>query len=484
MSETRILAWNTGVQAVGKLLSTALGVIMIALMTRRLGQDGFGIYTSAIAYFQVFALLLDLGINVMLVQMLGEHRGDAKAEDRIVSATFTLRLVSSLVILTAAPLIGLLLNYPWELKLTLFAIWGSFISTALNQIVVGVQQRHLKMQMVAISEIAGRIIMVAGVALAVYLGWGLVPIVFLISIGGLANFAINFWFAHHLACFGWNWDPIFWRSLLRRAWPIGISIIFNLIYYRADTLVLSFVRPMSEVGVYGASYRVLEILITFPFMYAGILLPLLAHSWASGDKKHFANLIRNSFVSMILLAAPIVAGTLVIGTQIMTLVAGPEFAVSGPILKILILAVGAIFLGTVSSHAIVALDAQRKTMPLYIAVAIAALAGYLIFIPTYGIFAAAWLTVFSEAVIALGTTLISLKLSGISLPWWPMAKCLVASMIMALAILPLADMWLPIPILVGAAIYFALVVAFGAVSKSTIKELLSFRRMPSPPDVF
>ncbi len=482
MSETKVLAWNTAIQAFGKLASTALGVVMIALMTRSLGQDGFGMYTTAITFYQIFALLLDLGINVMLVQLLGENRGDKAAEDRIVSATFTLRVVSSLVLLTAVPLVGLALSYPWELKLTLFAIWGSFLSTALNQIVIGVQQRHLKMHVVAASEIIGRIVMVAGVTFAVFMGWGLVPIVALISVGGFANFAVNFWLARRLACFGWNWDPIFWKKLLHRAWPIGISIIFNLIYYRADTLILSFVRPMSEVGIYGASYRVLEILITFPFMYAGVLLPLLAHSWATHDKPRFDRLMRNSYLAMMLLAAPLVVGTFVVGTPLMTLVAGNDFASSGPILKILVIAVGVIFLGTVSSHAIVALDAQRKTMPLYIAVALATFAAYILLIPTYGMYAAAWLTVLSEVTVAVGTTIISLRLSGSGLPWISLLKCMVAALLMAIAIQPLKGLWLPIPILSGAVVYIFLVLALGTVSKDTLKDLLSFRRGTPPAD--
>lgn len=479
MSETRILAWNTAIQALGKILSTALGVVMIAAMTRELGQAGFGMYTAAIAYFQVFALLLDLGLNVMFVQLLGENRGDRAAENRIVSASFTLRLVSSLIVLTAAPLIGLLLGYPWELKLTLFAVWGSFFSTALNQIVVGVQQRHLKMHIVAAAEVLGRLVMVGGVVLAAVLRWGLVPMVLIISLGNCVNFAVNFFAARRVAEFSWNWDVRFWGRMLKRAWPIGVSIVFNLIYYRADTLILSFVRPLEEVGLYGAAYRVLEILITFPFMYAGVLLPLIAHAWAKRDLERYRRLIRTSYLAMMFVAAPLVAGAWVVGGPLMVAVSGPEFAASGAILKILTLAMGVIFLGTVSSHAIVALDAQRRTVPLYVAVAFVTLLGYIFLIPRYGMYAAAWLTVFSEGCVAVGTTVISLLAARTGLPWAALGKSLAAAAVMALVILPYRDAWLPIPIVLGAVVYFGLALAFGAVTPKAIQDLVALRGAPS-----
>jgi O-antigen/teichoic acid export membrane protein len=482
MSETGMLAWNTAVQAIGKIVSTALGVVMIAVMTRRLGQDGFGMYTTAVSFFQIFALLLDLGINVMFVQMLGENRGDRAAENRITSATYTFRLASSFILLTLAPIIGLSLHYPWELKLTLFAIWGAFLSTSLNQIVIGTQQRHLKMHIVAAAEVAGRIVMVGGVILAAGLGWGLVPMALLISLGNFTNFLVNLLVARRYASFAWNWDVRFWGRLLKRAWPIGISIVFNLIYYRADTLILSYVRPMSEVGLYGAAYRVLEILITFPFMYAGVLLPLIAHAWVQRDNARYDHLLRASYLAMLLLAAPLVVGAFVVGTPLMQAIAGQDFTASGRILKILALAVGVIFLGTISSHAIVAIDAQRRTVPLYVVVALLTLVGYLILIPRYGMYAAAWLTVFSETCVAVGTTIISLRRSRTRLPWTQFAKCLVASGIMGLVIWPLRNLWLPATIVLGGLVYFGFTLSLGAVTEKSIKELVFFKQGAPPAD--
>jgi O-antigen/teichoic acid export membrane protein len=484
MSTTRALAWNTGVQILGKVLSTAIGVMVVGLMTRYLGQVGFGMYSTANAFFQVFAIMLDLGLNVMLVQMLGERAGDDAYERRAVSATFTLRIVTALVLLTIAPFIALLIpSYPHELKIAIFAIWGSFFFASLNQIVIGVQQRHLKMQAVAIAEVLGRLTLLIGLLIAMKLGWGLIPIVLIVSLGGLINFAVNILVAMRYADFRWNWDPEFWKTLLRRAWPIGVSILFNLIYFKADTLVLSLVRPFEEVGIYSAAYRVLEILVTLPFMYTGVALPLMAQAWAKKDVTRFQNLLRQSFVAMTFLAAPMLVGIYVIGGQVMQLIAGEGFESSGDILKILMLAVAIIFFGTVSSHAIVAVDAQRKMIAAYVVTALVTLLGYILLIPTYGIWAAAWLTVFSEGCVAIATTVVSLRRSKTQLPWMALGKCALAAVLMGLAIYPLRDLWIPIPILVGACVYLVLTLVFGVASRATMKEILSLRRDTPPAEL-
>ncbi len=476
MSVARLLAWNTGVQIVGKVVSTIIGIFIVAIITRHLGQEGFGKYSTANAFLQFFAIILDFGLNVMIVQMLGESAGDEEAEQRIVSATFTLRTVTALILLSAAPIIALLFPYPSDLKIAIFALWASFFTAALNQIVVGVQQRHFKMHIVAISEVAGRIFLLLGLCIALVFHWGLIPIVLIVSLGGTLNFLINFLVARRYASFAWNWDVPFWKMLLRRSWPIGVSILFNLIYFKADTLILGWYSThqggnLAEVGIYSAAYRVLEILTTLPFMYAGVLLPLIAKAWKQEDRSGFSTLLSHSYNAMVLLAAPLMAGIFMLAQRSMVLVAGKDFAISGNVLRVLIIAVGIIFFGTVSSYAIVALDAQRKMLPIYIITAIVTLLGYSIFIPRYGMWAAAWLTVFSEGCVALAATIMSLILSKTR--WNPIValKAIGSALCMMLVLAWCEELNLGLLILIGAVTYSVLILLSGAVSRQMLKDI-------------
>ena len=165
--------------------------------------------------------------------------------------------------------------------------------------------------------------------------------------------------------------------------------------------MLSFIKSEVEVGLYGAGYRVIDVLVTLPFILAGIVLPQMTAAWHGKNTEQFKKLIQHSFDIMAVIALPFVVGAQFVATPLMTLVAGKEFAAAGPVLRLLVIAAGVIYLGTIFSHVIIALEKQKQTIWAYVFVAITALAGYLVFIPKFSYFGAAAVTIYSESLIAV-----------------------------------------------------------------------------------
>lgn len=473
MSLARALAWNTGVQLLGKIVSTIFGIFVVGLLTRLLGQAGFGLYTAANAYLQIFALILDLGINVTFSALLGERAHDEAFEKRCVSALFTLRLLMAVVVLGLAPLIWYLL-YPKEqtMLLAIIALNASVFFPAINQILIGLAQRHLRMHIPAIGEVIGRAFLFVGLLLGAARGWPLTSLLWLVSIGSFLNFLFCLLFTRPHGRVGLRWDPVFWKETLVRSWPIGVSIAFNLVYFKADTFILSRVRPLEEVGLYGAAYRVLEILITVPFMYAGVLLPLLSHVWGKKERAKFALYLGRSMEVMWYLVCPMIVGTWILGPKIMTLVSGPAFASSGAVLRILVIAVGIIYLNTITAHAIVALNAQRQMLPVYIIVALLTLAGYLLFIPSYGMWAAAWLTVASEAGVFLGSWSKTRQQSRFQIDPRIITATVGAALVMGGVVWTVQAQPVIIAILLGAVSYAGALLALGGITVTRLRQLL------------
>lgn len=474
MSLARKLALHTGYQAAGKAVSTALGIAIIAIMTRHLGAHGFGIYSTANAFLQSFGLLLDLGLNVTLIALLGEHDGDSVFEKRCISALFTFRIImASIVLLVLAPSVAWFMPYDLTTRLSIILLTGSFFFPSLNQVVTGVQQKRFLMHVNALGEVFGRLVHLGGLIAATIYGWGLFPIIACISLGSFANFAFSFWQTRSTGGFSWNFDPEFWKTALLRSWPIGLSIVFNIVYFKADTLILSFVRSSTEVGIYSAAYRVLEIMVTFPFMYAGLLLPILSQAWITKNMDRFRRLLGHSMELMLMAGFPLIAGAFAVGVPLMRLIAGDEFTASGHLLKLLIIAVAIIYINVISSHAIVAIQAQRRMLPVYAVVALGTLALYLIFIPLYGAWAAAWLTIASEVAITTASTYIVFRTTPFSLrPWTVCASALAAiSMGVCTRVFEAYHLRLPANLLVSSVIYVALLIAFRAVSRQDFIQL-------------
>jgi hypothetical protein len=90
--------------------------------------------------------------------------------------------------------------------------------------------------------------------------------------------------------------------------------------------------------------------------------------------------------------------------------------------------------------------------------------------------AAAWLTVFAELAVGLGSLTITLNAARIDFKFKTTAIAIVASAFMALIVWLLRVNALYITIPIGGFAYLAAVYALGGIPKSLIKEMLSFRK--------
>jgi O-antigen/teichoic acid export membrane protein len=398
------VAYNTLVQIVSKVIATVLGLMAIAMITRYLGQTGFGEYTTVVTFLSYFAIFADLGLTLVTVQMISKPNAD---QGKILGNLLALRLVSAFLLLSLAPLAVIFFPYSPGIKSGVIIASGSFFFIALSQILVGLFQKHLRMDKVSIAEVLSRIVLVAGTYLALKLNAGLNGIMLAMLAASLINYLIQYYYSRSFAVIRLRFDFDYWKEIINSSWPLAVTIALNLIYLKTDTLLLSVLkRPseigiIAEVGIYGAAYKVIDVLITFPFMFAGIILPILTSLWARGDKPGFNKVLQKSFDIMIIVAMPLIVGTQFVADELMSLVAGPEFSTSGPILQVLIGAAGLIFFGNMFAHAIIAIGKQKKIIPAYLVTAVTSVLFYLIFIPRFSYFGAAWTTIYSEFTIAI-----------------------------------------------------------------------------------
>jgi O-antigen/teichoic acid export membrane protein len=473
MSLTKKIAHNTFIQIVGKAIGMFLGLLTVALMTRYFGPEGFGQYTTIIAFLQFFGIIVDFGLAVIIIQLISARPQET---EKLTSNIFTFRLVTAFFFFFLAPFAIWLFPYPAIIKWGVAVTSGALFLTSLNQVVISLFQRELVMIKVVIAELAGRIIMLVGVILVTWEGWGLLPVMGVVVIGNLANFILTFSFSRSITKIKIAFDWPVWREVFQKSWPIGLSIIFNLVYFKADTVILSLYRSQSEVGIYGATYKVLEILSAIPYMFMGLILPLLSAAWAQKDEVRFREIMQKTWDFMALITLPLVVGGIIMARPIMILVAGEEFTLAGPVLQILLVATGAIYLSTIFNHAVVALEEQRKMLVGFAMVAVISLAGYLLFIPLYSYWAAAGITVMAEVLILIISTAVVWRKIRTFVNFKVFNLSIIASLLMAVALLIFNSFGftnLLFLLIVGAVLYFVLVYLLGGVDKASLQEIIS-----------
>ncbi len=471
MSYTRKIAHNTIIQIIGKAASTVIGVIVIGMLTRYLGEGGFGQYTTVMAFLQFFGVLVDMGLYIILVKKLSEPNVD---QDVVASNIFTLRLTSAIIFLGLAPAVSLFFPYAAIVKWGILITSLSYLGITLNQALTGVFQKNLRMDRVMIAELAGRVALIVATFFVIREHMSLLWILGSVVIGSAINFTLLFQYSRAFVRIRLAFDWLVWKSIIKESWPIALSIAFNLVYFKADTILLSIYKGDVAVGIYGASYKVLEVLTTFPAMFAGLVLPMLAANWASHDTERFKRVLRKGFDTMSMVAIPLVVGTMFLAKPIMDLIA-PEFRDSAALLKLLIVATGTIFIGNLFGNTVVAINKQRTMMWLYLAVAAVSLTGYMVFIPRYSYFGAAWMTIASEFMVTISAALIV----SITSKAWPslivFGKALVASGLMAVVLWLLDGQGWWLGLLSGGLVYVAGLFMLKAITRDTIREIISRR---------
>lgn len=481
MSLVRKVAHNTFLQASGKIIGTALGVAAAFFLFRYLGDYKYGQYTTIMVYLQIFGILMDLGLFIVLIKKISQAE-EKFLQNKIVNNTFTFRLLTGLILLSIAVIVSWFIpQYSLIIKWGILITAVNFLFISLNQIMTAIFQKHMAMGKVALAEISGKVFLFLSTVSIVYIfQTGLLTVMLTVILGGFVNFLILFISAQKYYKIKLAFDFKIWRELFTESWPIAISISLNMLYFKADTLLLGWLKSQEEVGIYGAPYKILEVIITLPAMFVGLLLPVLSSSYKKQDMPSFRKIFQKSFDALAIMVLPMIAGTLVVAKPLMILMTGTNFTTNlddlGRILQILIFAVGFIFVGTLTGYLIVVVNKQKAAIKAYAFVAVTALAGYLIFIPKFSYFGAAAVTVYSEAMMMLFGFYYIYSVTKTVPKFNIFSKALLASLIMAAFIYFLPAWNIVISICLGSIVYVGFLYLLKGISKQEALEIISLRK--------
>ena len=142
MSVARKILWNTGVQILGKALVSALGVVVLKLITNYLGKSGYGNYTAAFEFLAFFSIVADLGLYTVGVREM------AKKSDKvpmIIGNILTIRTIVAALIISCAIVSAYFIPLPGH-KNSFVVLWSAAsVFNLLTSTISTVLQVYLKM---------------------------------------------------------------------------------------------------------------------------------------------------------------------------------------------------------------------------------------------------------------------------------------------------------------------------------------------------
>ena len=468
---TRKIALNTAVQSIGKVAITILAVVSVAILTRYLGAEGYGKLTIALVYLSFFGIFADLGLFTIVVREISK---DESRSREIVGNALSLRTLLSVVVMLLAIGLAAVLPYEPDVKVAVAIASAAIFFGLLNSSLITVFQARLAMGYSVVADIAGRAASLTAVIVAASLDLGFFAIVATAAVGSLVTFLVTNYFVRRFVKIGFLGDRRLWKELFRESLPLGAALAINQIYFRVDTVILSLLRSPAEVGIYGAAYKVLEILITFPGFFINSVFPVLSKYVAEGDRR-VRETVQRSFDVLWLVSAPVVVGGIVIGPALMRTLTGAGFDESGLALQLLLPSVVFSFAVGIFAYSLIA----KKKQAILFKVSLALLTGNVLLnlalIPSFGFKAAAIITTLTEAAAFVVLLLLFRRHYGFAPGWGRALRALAAAGVMGAVLYAAQDVaGLPViaNLVIGGLAYAGAAMALRATTVGELKTVV------------
>ncbi len=481
----RRVAFNTVVQFVGRIAGALIAILSTRIITHALGVAGYGRYTSIFAYITFFGAIADFGFFWYLVREVAK---DKENTETITANVMTLRLLFALLVLIVGSIIAFAIpNYDQTVRIGIILLAASMVWVTMSNTLIGVFQANERMDYPVMNDIAGR---AATLALTWYVasaGYGLLPIVLAALGGSFLTFVLNYILAHRYTRLRLGFDTHLWRQIMRENVSLGINVLLGIIYFKIDAVILSALRPSLDVGIYGAPYKVIEILLAFPAMFMGAVFPSLAQL-INQDKAKTDRILQNAFdllaiagwgvsVGCFMLARGIIAFTTKGDSGFLTAstITIHGLPITAPVvLQILSVAVGLAFLGNFFVSTIVAQGSQKQLIVSNIINASVNTGFNFLLIPLFTYVASAGLTIVSEIIMVIFSATIVYRKTHFLPKLTVLIRSGLAAIIMAIGLYFIRDhVHVLIATVLGGSLYLVALFLTGSLGKDMIRLVLS-----------
>lgn len=350
------LAHAISIQLVCRVFGMVASAVSVAITARYLGPGRYGQLTIAGAFIGMWMSLVDLGLGRVIVRRVTSGNGDL---ERLVRVRNGIALVYSIPLAALAAGSGLLVYRDHDVRAMLVVLSSQMLMMTVTTRLEPVFQATVRFSAVAISDLVGRLAMLAVIGFLVAERTGVIWFAVVQLVPTVLQVLIQVSAAGRHVSLRPIFAPREVADLLRESlFPMGVTVI-TVLYWRADGVILSLVNTHAEVGVYGlASAIAMNTLVLSVFFLKSTLST--ATELFSRDVAAFAAFVRRSVELMSFLAVPIAVVGMLLAGPIIRLFGDQAFVGRGtPTLTLLFIAVGIRFVATTLGEDLFASNRQR-----------------------------------------------------------------------------------------------------------------------------
>ncbi len=185
---TRLLVRNVSHLGIGQVASTALGILLTAVIGRALEPAQLGILYIVFAISSFVYVIVDWGQGTYLVREMARGRID---EPELIGSALLIRLATIVFSSVIAVAIALALGYNGQIvALTLLAMMAAVPATLFAPFDCSFRGRD-RMDIDAFANIVGKAMTLVATAIALRFGGGLTEVILMQGVGGISTLLVG-----------------------------------------------------------------------------------------------------------------------------------------------------------------------------------------------------------------------------------------------------------------------------------------------------
>jgi O-antigen/teichoic acid export membrane protein len=323
-----------------------------------LGVEGFGKFSIAIFYFELFVSLAGTAVGILLTRELAQNPDRIRS---LLASSFTLStLLCLLSPLLMIPL-GIQFNYSPDTIQAMGVGCLALIPATLSVVMEAVFVSDQRAEYVTAGTAIESLLRIGISFLVLSLGASFVAVIWVLALSRVLLLLIYIFNANRLGRFGLSFHWADFKSFLGDWRVFAAENWMATIYTSLDVLILSYVVGEISVGLYCAAWKLVRLGTVFAKSYTTAVFPVMSKLFGDEDAR-FGMLYRQTIRVMSIGAIPAAVVVGVLADRIMALLFNDEYTAAIPILRVLIWVMLPEFLNPFLSHALFAQGEQGKSM--------------------------------------------------------------------------------------------------------------------------
>lgn len=394
----------------GNVGSRILLLGVLAFITRAYGSDVYGEYNIALSEFTYFSMFATLGTDSYGLYLIAKLHDCGECQ-KLINDIFSIKVLLGSIVSIA--LFGYCFFIPGAHPYTIVLI-GLLIFQAFDMSWVfnAVQDMKIPAYKGSIITVLETVLIVLLYFVGVKNVYGLliarVCATVLTNLFTLSKLKNKHGFSIHLV------KPKVFRYL-RKSTPYMASGVFAGLNTNIDIIIMGYTISTTQIGYYSASYKLVNEFVAICSVLFGTFYPLLIDK-ISHDDFDYVNKLYSYLCSILMcFILPCIAIMFIYGKEILTFLFGSDFSDGYKPLVILMIFVGILYYREIYGYTLSAAGKQNVYLRVVMISALFNIITNIIFIPKFGITAAALTTLGSEVVNLLGMQYYAINHIGIKI---------------------------------------------------------------------